>query len=172
MRAAPAGWRGGRRPGRRKWLGRLVSYADDFVILCASRRQAEESLALVSRWLKKLGLTLNPAKTRLCQAREEPFDFLGYTFGPALPDRLLHRGDPTPWPEMRKRLNWLISGWSQYFSFGHVMAAHQAVRWHIGERVRRFLRRRHKLPLGTGRFGFREVYGKLGVLDLHQLRRS
>jgi len=36
-------------------LGQIVSYADDFVILCASRRQAEESLAQVSRWLSKLG---------------------------------------------------------------------------------------------------------------------
>jgi RNA-directed DNA polymerase len=40
-------------------------------------------LALVSRWLKKLGLAIHPTKTRLCHAREEPFDFLGYTLGPA-----------------------------------------------------------------------------------------
>ncbi len=64
-------------------LGQIVSYADDFVILCASWRQAKESLVLVSRWLEKLGLAIHPTKTRLCHAREEPFDFLGYTFGPA-----------------------------------------------------------------------------------------
>jgi RNA-directed DNA polymerase len=71
-----------RKTGASERLGQIVSYADDFVILCASRRQAEESLALVSRWLEKLGLTIHPTKTRLCHAREEPFDFLGYTFGP------------------------------------------------------------------------------------------
>src|SRR5436309_958562 len=72
-----------RKTGASERLGQIVSYADDFVIVCASRRQAEESLALVSRWLEKLGLTIHPSKTRLCQAREEPFDFLGHTFGPA-----------------------------------------------------------------------------------------
>jgi len=34
------------------------------------------------RWLEKVGLAIHPTKTRLCHAREEPFDFLGYTFGP------------------------------------------------------------------------------------------
>ena len=44
-----------RKTGASERLGQIVSYADDFVIVCASRRQAEESLALVSRWLEKLG---------------------------------------------------------------------------------------------------------------------
>ena len=177
-------------------LGQIVSYADDFVILCASRRQAEEGLALVSRWLAKLGLAIHPTKTRLCFAREESFDFLGYTFRPAghwrtrkrfiaanpskkaqkrLKEKvnaLLYRGNPTPWPELRDRLNRLISGWANYFSFGYTGEADQAVRWQIAGRVRRLLRRRHKLPRDTGRFGFGEVYGALGVVDIHRLRRS
>jgi RNA-directed DNA polymerase len=176
-------------------LGKIVSYADDFVILCASRRQAEESLTLVSRWLEKLGLTIHPTKTRLCQAREEPFDFLGYTFGPirhwrtgrrilsARPSKkaqkrlkekinsLLHRGNPRPWPELQDRLNRLLSGWAEYFSFGYTWAVDNAVNRHVLERVRRFLCRRHKLRVsGTSRFGGVEVYGKMGVVDLHQVR--
>jgi len=178
-------------------LGRIVSYADDFVILCASRRQAEESLALVSRWLEKLGLAIHPTKTRLCHAQEEPFDFLGYTLGPARhwqsgrkiltarPSKksqkrikekinsLLKRGNPTPWPELRDRLNRLLSGWAEYFSFGYTGQADTAIRWHVLDRVRRFLCRRHKLRVsGTGRFGYTEVFGKLGVIDLHQMRRQ
>jgi RNA-directed DNA polymerase len=183
-----------RRTGAGERLGKIVSYADDFVILCASRRQAEESLALVSRWLTKLGLGIHPTKTRLCHAREEPFDFLGYTFGPArhpltgkrlisakpskksqkrLKEKvnaLLYRGNPTPWPELRNRLNRLISGWAAYFSFGYTAEAYQAVRWHIAGRARRLLSRRHKLPRATGHFGLNEVYGKLGVKDIRQLR--
>jgi RNA-directed DNA polymerase len=117
-----------RKTGASQRLGQIVSYADDFVILCASRRQAEESLALVSHWLEKLGLMIHPTKTRLCHAREEPFDFLGYTFGPARhwqtgkrflgarPSKksqkrikekintLLFRGNPTPWPQLQDRL--------------------------------------------------------------------
>jgi RNA-directed DNA polymerase len=124
-------------------LGQIVSYADDFVIVCASHRQAEESLASVSHWLKKLGLSIHPTKTRLCHAREESFDFLGYTFGPvrhwrtgkrllsARPstkaqkrlkgkiNALLFRGNPMPWPELLTRLNRLLSGWAEYFSFGY-----------------------------------------------------
>lgn len=183
-----------RKTGVSERLGQIVSYADDFVILCGSRRQAEESLELVSRWLEKLGLRIHPTKTRLCHAREEPFDFLGYTFGPARhwqtgrrvisarPSKkaqkrfkekvniLLYRGNPTPWPELQGRLNRLISGWAEYFSFGNIARAYQAVRWHIGRRVRRLLSRRHKLPRGTGHFGLKEVYGKLGVIDIHRLR--
>src|SRR3954452_20428629 len=171
-----------RKTGACERLGQIVSYADDFVIVCASRRQAEESLSLVSRWLEKLGLTIHPTKTRLCHAREEPFDFLGYTFGPARhwqtgrrllsarPSKkaqkrlkgkinaLLSRGNPTPWPELRTRLNRLVAGWSEYFKFGYTAEAYSALRWHIAGRVRRFLCRRHKLPRGTGHFGFVEVY--------------
>ena len=184
-----------RKTGVSEWVGQIVSYADDFVILCASRRQAEEGLALVSRWLAKLGLAIHPTKTRLCLAREEPFDFLGYTFGPTrhwqtgkrlmtvVPSKkaqkrlkekvntLLYRGNPAPWPELRDRLNRLLTGWAEYFSFGFTLRAYHAVQRHVASRVRRLLSRRHKLPRGTGRFGFPEVYGNLGVIDLHQKRR-
>jgi RNA-directed DNA polymerase len=184
-----------RKTGVSERLGQIVSYADDFVIVCASRRLAEESLALVSRWLEQLGLTIHPTKTRLCHAREEPFDFLGYTFGPvrhwqtgkrfisAQPSKkaqkrlkekintLLFRGNPTPWPELRTRLNRLLSGWAEYFSFGFTGQADNAIRWHVTERVRRFLCRRHKLRVnGTNRFGYAEIYGDLGVVDMHQTR--
>ena len=37
--------------------------------------------------------------------------------------------------------------------------------------VRRFLCRRHRLRVsGTSRFGYAEVHGKMGVVDLHQRR--
>jgi len=183
-----------RKTGASRRLGQIVSYADDFVILCASRGQAEASLAQVSRWLEKLGLRLHPTKTRLCYVEEEVFDFLGYTFGPfrhwrtgkrvlsAQPSKksqkklkekvnlLLYPGNPTPWPELRTRLNRLLTGWAEYFQFGYTTSAYQAVKCHVAQRVRQFLRRRHKLPSGTGRFGFLEIYDKVGVFDLHQAR--
>jgi RNA-directed DNA polymerase len=54
--------------------------ADDFVIL--SRGNAAEALAW-TRWaMGQIGLELNETKTRLCNARKDHFDFLGYTFGP------------------------------------------------------------------------------------------
>ncbi len=57
-----------------------VRYADDFVILCRSRAEAEQALAKVKAWVEENGLTLHPTKTKIVDARTEGFDFLGYTF--------------------------------------------------------------------------------------------
>src|SRR6059036_242306 len=66
---------------RGKALGaQVVNYADDFVIL--TRRQAAEARDWTRQVMTRLGLTLNEAKTKLKEARQESFDFLGYTFGP------------------------------------------------------------------------------------------
>ena len=58
----------------------LVRYADDFVILCKSREDAEAALAMVQRWVNENELTLHPTKTKIVDARSEGFDFLGYHF--------------------------------------------------------------------------------------------
>ena len=63
-----------------QYRARIVVYADDFVIL--SRGKAAEALAW-TRWaMERIGLSLNEAKTSIRDARQESFDFLGYTFGP------------------------------------------------------------------------------------------
>ncbi len=59
---------------------RIVSYADDFVIM--SRGKAAEALDWTRNAITRLGLTLNEAKTKLKDARRERFEFLGYSFGP------------------------------------------------------------------------------------------
>jgi RNA-directed DNA polymerase len=59
---------------------RIVRYADDFVILCRSREEAERALQLVQEWTASAGLSLHPTKTRLVDVREEEFTFLGYSF--------------------------------------------------------------------------------------------
>jgi RNA-directed DNA polymerase len=186
-----------RQTGASQQLGAIVSYADDFVILCRSEQQAVRSLALVTRWLTKLGLQIHPVKTRTCYARTEPFDFLGYTFGPGVNWRtgrrilttkpskksvrrlkgkinaLLHRGNPAPWPELRRRLNSVLRGWANYFSFGWTAEADTAIWWHVAGKARRFLCKRHKIRSpGTGRFSAWEVYGSAGVLELAAYRRQ
>jgi RNA-directed DNA polymerase len=59
---------------------RMVRYADDFVILCRSREEAERALRMVQDWTASAGLSLHPTKTRLVDIREESFTFLGYSF--------------------------------------------------------------------------------------------
>lgn len=59
--------------------GEVVRYADDFVVLCSSREQAEQARERAAVLLGELGLSLHPDKTRVVDLREgkEGFDFLG-----------------------------------------------------------------------------------------------
>ncbi len=167
----------------------VVSYADDFVIL--SRGHAAEALAWTEVVMTKLGLSLNEAKTSVRDARQERFDFLGYSFGPhyyrkdghwylgASPSKtsvlrlgdkvgeiLVHRNKGA-WPEVRDRLNRLLRGWTSYFSYGTRLQAYRAIDHHVYDRVRNFLVHRHKVQRrGTHRLPAETVFGELGVLHL------
>jgi RNA-directed DNA polymerase len=82
----------------RAWVergrGKLVRYADDGVVLCRNREEAEAALELVRSVLCELGLELHPEKTRIVDLREgrEGFDFLGCHFHARVSGRLLERG--------------------------------------------------------------------------------
>ena len=174
-----------------RYGARLVNYADDFVVLC--RSGAAEVLAQSRRWFAQMGLTLNEEKTRLCDGRREAFTFLGYTFGPmhyrkdghwylgAMPAKkavtrikgrirqILRPSNQAPWDEVVAELNPVLRGWAQYFAYGTRLMAYRAVDHYVWERVRHFLRRRHKVPSrGAKRFSADVVFGELGV---YRLRR-
>jgi RNA-directed DNA polymerase len=55
----------------------LVRYADDFVVMCRSRDQAEQVKERLREWLAPRGLAFNEDKTRIVHA-EDGFDFLGF----------------------------------------------------------------------------------------------
>ena len=57
-----------------------VRYADDVVVLCRSRDEAEKALALLRATMTARRLALHPTKTRIANAQDEGFDFLGYHF--------------------------------------------------------------------------------------------
>ena len=164
----------------------VVSYADDFVIL--SRGGARQALEWTQKVIEQMGLTLNEEKTVIRDALKERFDFLGYTFGRvwfkkdgswymgAEPskvsiDRLkrkvrkqLRPQEKGTWPEVCKRLNALLKGWSAYFSYGTTQPAFRAVERNVYERVRVFLVQRHKVrSRGISRFPSEKVFGKMGV---------
>jgi hypothetical protein len=78
MRRFVLGWK---KLGLEQSLGtRIVTYADDLVILCR-KGKAEEALHRLREIMRKLKLTVNEEKTRICRVPEGQFDFLGYTFG-------------------------------------------------------------------------------------------
>ncbi len=60
----------------------MVRYADDFVILCRTREDADAALAEVRAWVAANGLTLHPEKTHVgdCRMPGQGFEFLGYRF--------------------------------------------------------------------------------------------
>ena len=144
--------------------------------------------------MTRLGLTLSEAKTSLKNARQERFDFLGYSFGPhrykangswylsASPSKksmqrfktkvgnLLVPGNHDPCLEVRDMLNKSLLGWSNYFCLGTRRSAFRSVDRYVYGRVRDFLARRHKVAgRGTHRFSCDVVYGELGLLRLERL---
>ena len=164
----------------------VVNYADDFVIL--THRHAAEARDWTRAVMTRLGLNLNETKTQLKEARTESLDFLGYTFGPhrywkdgrqylgASPSKksvarmrqkvsdLLIPGNTDPWLEVRDRLNRIVQGWSNYFSYGTRARAYRAVDHHVADRVRSFLRRRRQVSgRGTRILADQVIFGPLGV---------
>jgi len=182
--------KGWRQTGRgEQYRAAIVNYADDFVIL--SRGKAAEALEWTREVLGRLGLTLNEKKTSIRNARQERFNFLGYSFGPHYSRRTgrqylgyspsekslnrikekvgehLRPNNVAPWEEVRDKLNQKLKGWKQYFKLGSPWQAFAEVDQHVEERVRHFLRRRHKVSTqGTRQFSGKRIYGELGVFQL------
>ena len=177
---------------KERFQANVVNYADDFVIL--SRGKAEQSLNWTRGVMTKLKLTLNEAKTSIKAARKESFTFLGYTFGPhyyrkdghwylgASPSKksvarlrakvgdLLRPNNVGSWPEVRDKLNSMLQGWAAYFSYGTRLMAYRAVDNYVLDRVRHFLKRRHKVQSrGAIRYSDDVVFGELGVLRLRHV---
>jgi len=74
--------------------GVLVRFADDGVVMCHTRRQADQALAKIGEVFEELGLELHPVKTRVVDLREgrEGFDFLGWHFHARMSGPLWERG--------------------------------------------------------------------------------
>ena len=56
---------------------RFVRYADDFVVVCKTKTQAEAALELVAEVMAELGLALSPEKTKIA-SYGKGYDFLGF----------------------------------------------------------------------------------------------
>lgn len=162
----------------------MVRYADDFVILCASREQAEAALEAVRGWTQAAGLTLHPTKTRIVEASQRGgFDFLGYHFerGYRWPrskslDKIkavlrqktgkLRSGSMS---EITEDINRTLRGWFAYFQHSHWTTFAPIDAW-IRQRLRTILRKRHQ---GSGRARGRDhqrwpnaYFAELGLISL------
>lgn len=180
----------------RHFEAHIVNYADDFVICC--RGTAEEAMLAMRTLMKRLKLTVNESKTRLCRIPEDSVDFLGYTIGRCWSTKsgrayigtrpsksriqrlcreisamTSRRFLITEAEDRVERLNRLLRGWSNYFCLGPVNKAYRSVDRHARHRLRRWLRLKHKVPgRGTARFPDQYLHQTLGLIRLEERPRN
>ena len=143
----------------------MTRYADDLVIQCRTRAEAEDALEVLQDWVGKAGLTLHPEKTRLVDATQPGgFDFLGYHFerGYRWPrKKSLQKLKDTVRVKTRRNnghsleaiitsLNRSLRGWFEYYKHSHWTTFEPVDGW-VRMRLRSILRRRcHRKGRGRG----------------------
>jgi group II intron reverse transcriptase/maturase len=168
---------------------RLVRYADDFVVLC--RRQTDAPMRMIRRLMGKLGLSLNEEKTRVVDVWRQRIRFLGFEMGIQRSGRT---GKPYPLvvpskkackaikarltaltgrdrvlvpPEdLLRQINPLLRGWVGYFHYRNCSKAMSEVKAHAEQRLRIWLRNRHKVrswKAGYQRFPSASLYAVHGL---------
>ena len=142
---------------RQGWA--LVRYADDFVVLCRTKEQAQTVLRFLRQWTEAAGLSLHPTKTRLVNATEEGFDFLGWHFrgGKKWPRKkslqklreklrpLTRRTNGRSLSAIIAKVNPILRGWYGYYRESHWTGLRGPDGW-LRRRLRAVLRKREKRP--------------------------
>jgi len=144
----------------------IVRYADDFVVLCRTRADAERALETIQEWTNRVGLTLHPAKTKIVGLdADHGFDFLGYHFRRSrrYPQRINH------WPREKSlnkvreslravtrrtngrslddtiaRINPILRGWLNYYQHTTLPSVFEHLDSWVRQRLRSILRKRRK----------------------------
>jgi len=174
---------------RRKLQAHIVRYADDFVVLC--RGKTDAPLAAVRHVLDRLDLTLNATKTRIVDARQESFIFLGFEIrmskswksGKSYPhvcpaakslakikEHIKQQTDrrltPVPLDDIIRNMNASLRGWVGYFHYRNSSKVLDKVKTQAEERLRMHLMKRHKISdRGTAlkRFPRQKLYANYGL---------
>jgi RNA-directed DNA polymerase len=173
----------------------MIRYADDFVLMCRTRDEADKALATVRTWCEAEGLTMHPDKTKLVDmgVYKSCFDFLGYRFyrSPKRFSRLIRdksldkmevklqrltpRNSGLCMKEIVKKLNRSLRGFYNYFKQASLTGCLKPLDEHLRMRLRRILHKREK------RKGFNlnadnkrwenDYFDDLGLFSLEQAKR-
>jgi RNA-directed DNA polymerase len=184
-------WQGG---GQR--LGVLVKYADDLVVLCATRERAEEARELVAAVLDGLGLRLHPEKTRIAHLARgaQGFTFLGFehrmreswkqpgrwylqkwpsrramaSIRGKIRDRTDRRYARLPLEHAVENVNHVVRGWGNYFRYGNSGRKFAQIDGYVNERLAILASAKHGLQgrNWVDRFNY-EWVNQLGVYRLN-----
>jgi RNA-directed DNA polymerase len=150
-----------------------VKYADDLVVLCATREQAEEARELVAGVLDTLGLRLHPEKTRIAHLARgaEGLDFLGFHHRMRRSRKYQGRWYLHRWPSTRamasirgkirdrtgrrfsglplhvtvERVNRVVRGWGNYFRYGNSAEKFDEIDRYVHERLAILASNKHGL---------------------------
>lgn len=173
-----------------EFSARLIRYADDFVVLC--RANTEPVRQKIIEVLTVLGLSLNETKTKTLDAREQSFNFLGFTvkltrstrtgrmFPLMIPSKksmararaeIKHLTREAcvivPINEVIYKLNMMARGWSNYFYYGNSSKQLTHIRNYLENRVRKHLmRRKRKSGWGFNRYPYEYLYKELGLYKI------
>jgi RNA-directed DNA polymerase len=157
----------GKRRTRYDGPTKVVKYADDFVVLCETKAQADDAKHRLEQWLSERGLQLSAEKTQIVHSTDG-FDFLGFTVirrknaqsrkGYAhhiLPsqksvDRFKdqvrnitrkYRGHPPD--RLLKELNLLIIGWANYYRVAVCSKTFRSLDCFVWTKLWKWARQRH-----------------------------
>jgi RNA-directed DNA polymerase len=174
----------------------IVRYADDFVLM--GRTLTDKSIEKLKTLIDRMGLRLNEAKTRKINAKEQSFNFLGYT---VRYDKDLHGSATKYWnivpskkseqkirdkikdylnvhghctaQDITKGLNLIIRGWLNYFDVRGVSypaASNRKLRHYLSERIYRYYNRKSQRKCRLyGQDAFGVLTTKFGLIDPSKL---
>lgn len=171
----------------------LIRYADDFVILM--RGGGEQTGKKVKQMIAGLGLTMNEEKTKVVDAREASFEFVGFSLtrktsfksgkGIVLTEpsqksercfrdavrRLTARGTCClPQQQVLERVNRYVEGWVNYFHVHNSTRVFSRQRFFLEQRTRKYLqKRRQRRGFGMKQWPASRLYKEYGmfVIPVH-----
>jgi len=179
-------------------VGKLVRYADDFVVVCRNEADAKRAYGWIITTLTRLGLKPQMEKTRIVHLRAKGIDFLGCHLRMAMSRRYKGHWYLYRWPSAKamkrlrerireitnckhsgqklcdviKALNPLLKGWGQYFRNGNAARKFSVIDRYVWKRLTIFANRvrGRNDPTRTNEFDY-EWYQRLGVFRLMGLIR-